>query len=529
MTNGCKYFANGTPVAGQQFDYAFDTIGNRTQTLSGGDQTGANLRVANYSANNLNQITSRDVPPYVDIMGASILTNAVTVNGQTAYRNQEYYRQQLAVNNTNSALWTNITVSGGQTVSGNIYVAQEPEIFNYDPDGNLTNDGRWAYTWDAENRLIGMTANTTVGPQYQLAFAYDAKGRRIQKIDSLWNASTLNYQPSSTNCFLYDGWNLLAILNPQSSILDSFVWGSDLSGSMQGAGGVGGLLEVSYYGASTTNCFPAFDGNGNLAALVNAADGTLLANYEYGPFGEVIRATGPMAKVNPIRFSTKYQDDESDLLYYGHRYYKASTGTWPNRDPIEEDGGNNIYEFVGNSPVNFVDFRGWKKCGVETFTVKWIKMGYVDQVFLIDVNITFKNGGDYDSRCCEYKQLVKSKAKVTHADGSPPTVWDDPWSDDNYSRGDDSSGGGLTGTTFHTTDNPGIGNVASDSTINYWSFSAEQIVYSPGKSWPADPKKKLVPCDCEKNKEVAKKGPHTGTMSGPASGPLKITGAPANL
>jgi len=52
-----------------------------------------------------------------------------------------------------------------------------------------------------------------------------------------------------------------------------------------------------------------------------------------GPFGEVIRATGPLAKTNPFRFSTKYQDDESDLLCYGDRYYKPSTGTWINRDP----------------------------------------------------------------------------------------------------------------------------------------------------------------------------------------------------
>ena len=344
VTNGCKCFANGTPVAGQQFDYAFDTIGNRTQTLSGGDQTGANLRVANYTNNTLNQITSRDVPPFVDVMGASILTNAVTVNGQTAYRNQEYYRQQLPANNG---------ASGGQSVTGNVYVAREPENFRYDADGNLTNDGRWAYTWDAENRLIGMTTNTTVGPPYQLAFAYDPKGRRIQK--TVTNGIVVN-----TLNFLYDGWNLVAILNPQSSILDSFVWGSDLSGSMQGAGGVGGLLEVSYYGASTTNCFPAFDGNGNLAALVNAADGTLLANYEYGPFGEVIRSTGPMAKVNPFRFSTKYEDDESDLLYYGYRYYKASTGTWPNRDPLEEDGGENIYSFVYNEPISMFDDLGAK-------------------------------------------------------------------------------------------------------------------------------------------------------------------------
>jgi len=77
-----------------------------------------------------------------------------------------------------------------------------------------------------------------------------------------------------------------------------------------------------------------------------------------GPFGEVIRQTGPMAKANPIRFSTKYQDDESDLLYYGYRFYKPSTGTWSSRDPIEEHGGKNIYAFVQNNPVGHIDVLG---------------------------------------------------------------------------------------------------------------------------------------------------------------------------
>jgi YD repeat-containing protein len=180
VTNGCKYFPNGAPVPGQQFDYAFDTIGNRTQTWSVGNTNGTGLFQANYTNNLLNQITGRGVPPFVDVTGASLLTNTITVNGQTAYRNQEYYRQALTVNNTNSALWTNITVSGGQTVTGHVYVPQQPEVFQYDPDGNLTNDGRWFYAWDAENRLIGMTVNTNTGPQYQLTFAYDSQGRRIQ-------------------------------------------------------------------------------------------------------------------------------------------------------------------------------------------------------------------------------------------------------------------------------------------------------------------------------------------------------------
>src|SRR5262245_35880752 len=51
-----------------------------------------------------------------------------------------------------------------------------------------------------------------------------------------------------------------------------------------------------------------------------------------GPFGEVVRATGPMAKPNPLRFSTKYQDDDTDLVYYGYRYYSANIGRWLTRD-----------------------------------------------------------------------------------------------------------------------------------------------------------------------------------------------------
>jgi RHS repeat-associated protein len=61
-------------------------------------------------------------------------------------------------------------------------------------------------------------------------------------------------------------------------------------------------------------------------------------DYQYVPFGEVLRATGPTAKTSPFRFSTKYQDDETDLLYYGYRYYNANTGRWLSRDPKEELG-----------------------------------------------------------------------------------------------------------------------------------------------------------------------------------------------
>jgi RHS repeat-associated protein len=65
-----------------------------------------------------------------------------------------------------------------------------------------------------------------------------------------------------------------------------------------------------------------------------------------------------MAKANPFRFSTKYQDDETDLVYYGYRYYSASMGRWLSRDPIEEWGGHNLSAFVHNDPIDFRDAFG---------------------------------------------------------------------------------------------------------------------------------------------------------------------------
>jgi RHS repeat-associated protein len=136
------------------------------------------------------------------------------------------------------------------------------------------------------------------------------------------------------------------------------VWGLDLSGSEQGAGGVGGLLFIGNRSSVMGDYAAAYDGNGNVMSLLDMAGAGLAAAYEYGPFGELIRSTGSMSESNPFRFSTKYQDDETGLLYYGYRYYQPVTGRWLSRDPLEEDGGENIYAFVSNDAVNRFDEFG---------------------------------------------------------------------------------------------------------------------------------------------------------------------------
>src|SRR5437588_4596512 len=69
VTSGKKYWADGRPVPGQQFEYGFDDIGNRSSTKAGGDSSGYNLRAATYTVNNLNQDSSRTVPAAFDVIG----------------------------------------------------------------------------------------------------------------------------------------------------------------------------------------------------------------------------------------------------------------------------------------------------------------------------------------------------------------------------------------------------------------------------------------------------------------------------
>lgn len=93
--------------------------------------------------------------------------------------------------------------------------------------------------------------------------------------------------------------------------------------------------------------------------MCNATDSeTRTARATYGPFGNIEASEGTLAGDNPYRFSTKYTDAETDLVYYGYRYYDADLGRCLSRDPMEEDGGINLYKYGSNSSVNGFDLLG---------------------------------------------------------------------------------------------------------------------------------------------------------------------------
>ena len=106
-----------------------------------------------------------------------------------------------------------------------------------------------------------------------------------------------------------------------------------------------------------TNCFPVCDGNGNVMGLVTTS-GTIAAEYEYSPVGVTLKAVGPLAKANPIRWSTKPTDDETGVVSFQARPYWPQLAIFMTRDPIEEQGGLNLYGICGGDCVNRFDSYG---------------------------------------------------------------------------------------------------------------------------------------------------------------------------
>ena len=290
-------------------------------------------------------------------------------------RHGDYFFDGYGLTNTASPVFTTLTVfDGTTTLNLPAFLAKTAEPFTYDDDGNMTRDGRWVYVYDAENRLVTQFTRGAVDDplatapdniavwnsgvaRQKLLYTYDYLGRRTSKTVANWNGTGSVWQPALSRKFVYDGWNLMAEFDALTTLTlaKTCLWGLDLSDSLQGAGGVGGLLLVQEGGNSY---LPAYDAMGNVHGMIKASDGSLAAAYEYDAFGQTLRESGPYAATNPFRFATKYADTETGLIQYNTRYYSPTLGRFLNRDTISEQGGLNLYAYCGNSGVNGWDYLG---------------------------------------------------------------------------------------------------------------------------------------------------------------------------
>ena len=293
----------------------------------------------------------------------------------------------------------NKTLSDAKSAKNDEFYTQYADIqkevnayLDYDPDGNLTQDDRFNYTYDDENRLVSVLPRTPY-PFNAVENAYDHHNRRIQKVVRGYHEGDWRYH--ETHTYVWDGWNIVLeqVANGDQIIHTiEYFWGNDLSGSEQGAGGVGGLLATRIDGVFYV---PVYGANGNIMMYVGG-NGWIAAQYDYDPYGNILQATGPLASQFAFGFSTKYHDREVGLVAYQLRTYNPVYGRWLNRDPIEEEGGENLYCFVENNSVERIDYMGefevklMKDDKTPIYTVRQIP---VDKTYIIKGSFGQASGG----------------------------------------------------------------------------------------------------------------------------------------
>jgi RHS repeat-associated protein len=257
----------------------------------------------------------------------------------------------------------NLTVrtNGGSTASFTINALNQVTLgagltYTYDNNGNMsTESGYRNFSYDDENQLTSVYMS---GGYWKHEFQYDGRGRLRKVTDYTW--SSPNYVYAGETRYIYAGMRVLQERNSGNTPTVSYVRGIDLSGSLEGAGGIGGLLARSSgysSGSWTTHHFYHSDGNGNVVNLTDANAG-VVATYRYDPFGKSTYSGGTLASANVYRFSSKQWIPDVNVYYYGYRFYDPNLQRWPNRDPIQEKGGINLYSFVKNSPLAKVDPKG---------------------------------------------------------------------------------------------------------------------------------------------------------------------------
>ncbi len=132
-----------------------------------------------------------------------------------------------------------------------------------------------------------------------------------------------------------------------------------------------GYIKTGYtHGPGTDEPFAMYRSNklyyyhadalGSIIAMTNQS-GSIVQSAVYDTYGNIKSLSNPNL-IQPYAYTGREYDVESGFYYYRNRYYNPETGRFITKDPIGFAGGDvNLYRYVKNNPVNFVDPYGlWR-------------------------------------------------------------------------------------------------------------------------------------------------------------------------
>jgi RHS repeat-associated protein len=208
------------------------------------------------------------------------------------------------------------------------HITGTPSIdFGYDANANITSENNWTYVYDLSNQLIRVLNNSNQVAEY----TYNGAGQRIKKVTQ-----------TETRIFHYDlRGHLIAETNQTGQMLADYIYLGDQLLAMIKPG------ESVYYFHNDHLGTPQ---------VLTADSQAIIWKAVYTPFGEAEKQIETVE--NPFRFPGQYYDSETGLHYNYFRYYNPQTGRYITPDPIGLEGGINLFVYVENNPINFIDPEG---------------------------------------------------------------------------------------------------------------------------------------------------------------------------
>ncbi|NVP17678.1 hypothetical protein HUU51_03085 [Candidatus Gracilibacteria bacterium] len=281
--------------------FNYDDVGNRINSFNINTGSGASF---DYETNILNQYT--------------------TLSGSISS-----YELQKIIEEIQTGSGTTETIT---TYTGSLVTTNENTNFVYDNNGNLKNNGTFEFSYDYKNRLTKVETSSGIIAQY----SYDVLNRRYLK--ELENEKVE---------YIYSNENILS-----EKVTDLVNQTTTTKNYINGIG----LDDLIAYEENNDIYYYHKNHLGSVEGISNSS-GNIVVSYEYDSFGN-FEITSGTDNGNTRLYTGREYNSEIGLYYLRARYYNSELGRFISRDPIDIADDVNLYSYVGNNSLNYVDLMG---------------------------------------------------------------------------------------------------------------------------------------------------------------------------
>ncbi|HEY4310196.1 MAG TPA: RHS repeat-associated core domain-containing protein [Pirellulales bacterium] len=362
-----------------RYSDAFSTsVANSTYTYNGADQltglldtgpTGATIENYGWHFNAANQISQ-----FVNAKhGNESLTYSYDAAGQLVNANSsgiaavgyDYDQNGNRTDTTSQVIFGGTTTTAYTTITNNEVTNDGKYAYSYDAEGNTTQrtaldasgnptGETFVLSWDNRNRLTSVTdyasaadASSHATPQWTVTYTYDMFNNIVGR-EVVSHVVTVS---SSSQHYIYDNGQIVLQLADNGAVDDRYLWAPAVD------------LLLAQEDANNDVDWALDDNLNSVRDWINNT-GAVVAHNAYDAFGDLEAGLSTGTLNAPFGFTGVFRDDLTGFQNNRDRWYDPETARWLSQDPAGfVAGDSNLYRYVENGPTNAIDPFGLEPIG----------------------------------------------------------------------------------------------------------------------------------------------------------------------